>query len=154
MRAMLDVERAGGSGRPAPHPLRALPACGARPPMRLVVALGGIVLILDQATKWIALRRLPPGAPLSVIDGFFSLTLVMNPGLAFGMLGTVPPGDDDELTDLAGQAAGVVPGRRDRRQHRVGRADPRPGRAGRRVLGRLRDRGRLAVEPPTQDERN
>ena len=60
--------------------------------MRLVLALGGIVLILDQATKWIALRRLPPGAPLSVIDGFFSLTLVMNPGLAFGMLGTVPPG--------------------------------------------------------------
>ena len=41
--------------------------------MRLVLALGGIVLILDQATKWIALRRLPPGAPLSVIDGFFSL---------------------------------------------------------------------------------
>ena len=60
--------------------------------MKLVVALGGIVLILDQATKWIALRRLPPGASLSVIDGFFSLTLVMNPGLAFGMLGTVPPG--------------------------------------------------------------
>lgn len=60
--------------------------------MRVVVALGGIVLILDQATKWLALRRLPPGAPISVIDGLFSLTLVMNPGLAFGMLGTVPPG--------------------------------------------------------------
>ena len=60
--------------------------------MRLVVTLGGIVLILDQAAKWLALRRLPPGIPVSVIDGFFSLTLVMNPGLAFGMLGTVPPG--------------------------------------------------------------
>jgi signal peptidase II len=60
--------------------------------MRLVVALGGIILILDQAAKWIALRRLPPGAPVGVIDGFFSLTLVMNPGLAFGMLGGVPPG--------------------------------------------------------------
>ena len=60
--------------------------------MRVVVALGGIVLILDQATKWLALRRLPSGVPISVIDGLFSLTLVMNPGLAFGMLGTVPPG--------------------------------------------------------------
>jgi len=60
--------------------------------MRLVVALGGIVLILDQAAKWLALRRLGPGVSVNIIDGFFSLTLVMNPGLAFGMLGTVPPG--------------------------------------------------------------
>jgi signal peptidase II len=60
--------------------------------MRLVAALGGIVLILDQAVKWLALRRLGPGAPVNVVDGFFSLTLVMNPGLAFGMLGTVPRG--------------------------------------------------------------
>ncbi len=60
--------------------------------MRLVAALGGIVVILDQAAKWLALRHLPPGLPVSVIDGVFSLTLVMNPGLAFGMLGTVPSG--------------------------------------------------------------
>jgi signal peptidase II len=60
--------------------------------MRLVGALGGIVMILDQAAKWLALRRLPPGVPVTVIDGVFSLTLVMNPGLAFGMLGTVPDG--------------------------------------------------------------
>ena len=60
--------------------------------MRLVAALGGIVVILDQAAKWLALRRLPPGLPVAVIDGVFSLTLVMNPGLAFGMLGTVPSG--------------------------------------------------------------
>lgn len=60
--------------------------------MRLVLALGGIILILDQAAKWLVLRRLPSGAPVGVIDGFFSLTLVMNPGLAFGMLGSVPPG--------------------------------------------------------------
>ena len=60
--------------------------------MRLVVALGGIIVILDQAAKWLALRHLPPGVPVGVIDGVFSLTLVMNPGLAFGMLGTVPSG--------------------------------------------------------------
>ncbi len=60
--------------------------------MRVVAALGGIVLILDQAVKWLALRGLGRGVPVPVIDGFFSLTLVMNPGLAFGMLGTVPRG--------------------------------------------------------------
>jgi signal peptidase II len=60
--------------------------------MTMVAALGGVVLILDQAVKWVALHRLPPGVPVGVIDGFFSLTLVMNPGLAFGMLGSVPPG--------------------------------------------------------------
>ena len=60
--------------------------------MRLVAALGGIVVILDQAAKWLALRRLPPGVPVDVIDGVVSLTLVLNPGLAFGMLGTVPSG--------------------------------------------------------------
>jgi signal peptidase II len=60
--------------------------------MRLVAVLGGIVLILDQAVKWLALRHLGPGVPVNVIDGFFSLTLVMNPGMAFGMLGTVPRG--------------------------------------------------------------
>ena len=60
--------------------------------MRLVAVLGGIVVILDQAAKWLALRRLPPSVPVGVIDGILSLTLVMNPGLAFGMLGTVPSG--------------------------------------------------------------
>jgi len=60
--------------------------------MRLVAVLGGIVLILDQAVKLVALRALPPGVPVTVIDGVFSLTLVMNPGLAFGMLGTMPSG--------------------------------------------------------------
>jgi signal peptidase II len=76
--------------------------------MRLVVAVGGIVLILDQAVKWLALRRLPPGVPTSVIDGFFSLTLVMNPGLAFGMLGTVPRGWRWVVALLSIAALGVL----------------------------------------------
>jgi signal peptidase II len=50
------------------------------------------VLILDQLTKYGVLHRLPPGIPVPVIEGFFSLTLVMNPGLAFGMLATTPTG--------------------------------------------------------------
>jgi len=76
--------------------------------MRLVVAVGGIVLILDQAAKWLALRRLPPGVPMSVIDGFFSLTLVMNPGLALGMLGTVPRGWRWVVALLSIAALGVL----------------------------------------------
>jgi signal peptidase II len=50
------------------------------------------VLLLDLLTKHLALQRLPPGRPVHVIDGFFSLTLVMNPGLAFGMLAGTPAG--------------------------------------------------------------
>jgi len=49
-----------------------------------------IVLMLDQLTKLIVLQLLAPGTGVSVVDGLFSLTLVMNPGLAFGMLSTTP----------------------------------------------------------------
>jgi signal peptidase II len=51
-----------------------------------------VVLVLDLFTKYLALERLLPGRPTPVIDGFFSLTLVMNPGLAFGMLAGTPAG--------------------------------------------------------------
>jgi signal peptidase II len=49
-----------------------------------------VVLILDQVTKALALAHLPPGQPVGLVDGFFSLTLVMNPGLAFGFLSSTP----------------------------------------------------------------
>jgi signal peptidase II len=58
--------------------------------MGLIVGLAAIILVADQITKWWALRGLRFGAPVPIIDGLFSLTLVMNPGLAFGMLGGVP----------------------------------------------------------------
>ena len=51
-----------------------------------------VVLILDQLTKVWALQGLAPGRPVPVVDGFFSLTLVMNPGLAFGLLSGIPEG--------------------------------------------------------------
>ena len=60
--------------------------------MKAIAAIAVVVLVLDQVTKAMALRLLEPGRPVPVIDGFFSLTLVMNPGLAFGMLGQTPPG--------------------------------------------------------------
>jgi len=58
--------------------------------MKLAAATAVAILILDQFTKLLALERLPPGLPVGVIDGFFSLTLVMNPGLAFGLLSSTP----------------------------------------------------------------
>jgi signal peptidase II len=76
--------------------------------MTLVAVVGGIVLVLDQAVKWLALHHLPPGVPVTVIDSLFSLTLVMNPGLAFGMLGTVPPGWRWAVALLSVLAVGVL----------------------------------------------
>ena len=58
--------------------------------MKLAAAIAVAVLILDQVTKLVALERLAPGLPVTVVDGLISLTLVMNPGLAFGLLGGVP----------------------------------------------------------------
>jgi signal peptidase II len=60
--------------------------------MNLVLSLAVVILALDQITKLIVLARLAPGAPVRVVDGVFSLTLVMNPGLAFGMLSGTPDG--------------------------------------------------------------
>jgi len=50
------------------------------------------VVVLDQLTKLVVLDRLAPGAPVTVVPGLVALTLVMNPGLAFGLLAGVPPG--------------------------------------------------------------
>src|SRR5207244_780429 len=55
-----------------------------------VVVLAAVVVALDQITKLVGLGRLAPGVPIVVIDGFLSLTLVLNPGLAFGLLASVP----------------------------------------------------------------
>jgi signal peptidase II len=59
--------------------------------MTAVLLLAALVVVLDQLTKLLALERLAPGVPIVVVDGWLSLTLVMNPGLAFGLLGDVPP---------------------------------------------------------------
>ena len=60
--------------------------------MRSAALTALAVLVLDVVTKYVALGGLAPGRPVPVIEGFFSLTLVMNPGLAFGMLAGTPAG--------------------------------------------------------------
>ena len=52
-----------------------------RPATTRVAVLAGVVVVLDQITKLIALGRLVERAPVHVIDGFLALTLVRNPGL-------------------------------------------------------------------------
>jgi len=56
-----------------------------------VSLLAAVVVVLDQLTKAVALDHLPPGVPVDLAP-WLSLTLVMNPGLAFGVLAGVPTG--------------------------------------------------------------
>lgn len=49
-----------------------------------------LVLVLDQATKLIACRVLHEGVPVVVIAKLFNITLVFNPGAAFGMFSQLP----------------------------------------------------------------
>jgi signal peptidase II len=58
----------------------------------VVLLLAVAIVALDQITKAVVLERLPLGVPVTVIDGWLALTLVLNPGLAFGLLGSVPQG--------------------------------------------------------------
>lgn len=60
--------------------------------MTRVLVIAGTVVGLDQITKAVALEGLAPGVPLPIVDGWLALTLVMNPGLAFGLLAGVPRG--------------------------------------------------------------
>jgi signal peptidase II len=57
----------------------------------LFLAIAGLVVLLDQLSKvWIvASLRLHEGFPL--IDGFFNIVHVRNPGAAFGFLAAAPP---------------------------------------------------------------
>lgn len=59
--------------------------------MTRVLLLAATIVVLDQVTKTAALAHLIPGHPHVIAEGWLSLTLVMNPGLAFGLLGTLEP---------------------------------------------------------------
>lgn len=58
--------------------------------MTPIVVIAGAIVVLDQITKLAALERLAPGVAVPVVDGLLSLTLVMNTGLAFGLLAGLP----------------------------------------------------------------
>lgn len=51
-----------------------------------------LIVALDQITKLIIMRYLPLHDTIPIIDGFFNLTHVHNPGGAFGILAKAGPG--------------------------------------------------------------
>ena len=51
-----------------------------------VSAIAGLVVLLDQLTKYLVVKNFFIHESVKVIPGFFSLTYVRNPGAAFGIL--------------------------------------------------------------------
>ncbi|MBL8931490.1 MAG: signal peptidase II [Kineosporiaceae bacterium] len=51
----------------------------------LLIALAAVIVVLDQVTKVIAVDRLEPGVPVTVIEGWLQFRLVRNPGAAFSL---------------------------------------------------------------------
>ncbi len=64
---------------PRPHAMR-----------RYHFLLAFLVLLLDQATKWLVLDRIGLHESIAVIPGFFRLTHVQNRGAAFGLFSDSP----------------------------------------------------------------
>lgn len=51
----------------------------------LLVVVCVLAYVADQGTKWIALQQLADGRVVTVVDGWFSLRLLFNPGAAFSL---------------------------------------------------------------------
>lgn len=64
------------------------PSLGAAP----FAGIAGLVVVLDQLTKWLVLANMPLHRSIAVIPGFFNLTHIHNPGGAFGFMATGSPG--------------------------------------------------------------
>ncbi len=56
-----------------------------------IYVLSFIIVLLDQITKFLALKYLAPYKSIAVIPNIFHLSLVQNPGIAFGLFGTQAP---------------------------------------------------------------
>lgn len=68
--------------------VRASAASGRLHALFVAGALGA--LALDQATKYLALGRLPGGDPVPVLGGPVCFTLTLNTGSAFGLVSAAP----------------------------------------------------------------
>jgi signal peptidase II len=58
----------------------------------LIVGITLLTVLLDQLSKQAILATFERGELLSIIPGFFNLTLTFNPGAAFGLWGSLPEG--------------------------------------------------------------
>ena len=59
--------------------------------MTIVFVIGLVVLVLDQLSKFWVRESLYYGQSIPLIDGFFNLVYVRNPGAAWGMFGNHTP---------------------------------------------------------------
>lgn len=55
--------------------------------MLMAVPIVGVLLAIDQLTKYLAYSNLRVNGPIPIINGVFSLTWTQNDGAAWGMLG-------------------------------------------------------------------
>lgn len=56
----------------------------------ILLAMSGLVVALDQLTKFLVISRLRLSEGQSIIEGFFHITRVHNKGAAFGIFTTLP----------------------------------------------------------------
>jgi signal peptidase II len=66
------------------------------------------IVFLDQASKMVIVRALQYGQAVSIIPGFFDIVFVLNPGAAFGFLGTLSAGVRNPFFILVSLVAAVV----------------------------------------------
>ncbi len=59
--------------------------------MKVALPTALVLFLLDQIIKLWVLARLHPAVPIPVLDDVLHLTLVFNPGVAFGFLSSVEP---------------------------------------------------------------
>ncbi len=59
--------------------------------IRLVV-IGGIIVIIDQFTKFFIVKYVPLHDTVPVVSGLFNIIHIKNPGGAFGLLANLSPG--------------------------------------------------------------
>lgn len=58
--------------------------------MRAILNIGALIVLCDQATKFLAVRFLKPIGQLPVVQNIFHLTYVENTGIAFGLFQNYP----------------------------------------------------------------
>ncbi len=57
-----------------------------------LILITSLIVVIDQLTKAWVQQKIPLYGSIDVVQGFFSLTNIMNPGGAFGFLANQSPG--------------------------------------------------------------
>jgi len=77
---------ASGNRSDAPSKKAAGEALGSSMGFKSFAVIAGLVVLLDQTTKLLVLAKMPLYYSITVIQGFFNLTHIRNPGGAFGFM--------------------------------------------------------------------